>query len=142
METRARPPIWLWFNLLSLDAPLIALVWQDFLSRCYPTLLHATGRGVLGLTVCAIYLGDRLLDVRRPASALESIRHRFYRRRRAFALSLLAIVVCVDALVTTFWLRPAVRESGLFLTAGVVAYLAAFPLTQWGPAVWKKPFAA
>src|SRR5580704_2501089 len=142
MQRPVRPPVWLWFNLLSLDAPLIALVWQDFLSRCYPTLLHATGRGVLGLTVWAIYLADRLLDVRQPASAMESIRHRFYRRHRMFAQCLLAVVVCADALVSALWLRPAVRDNGLFLSAGVIAYLAAFPLTQWGAAAWKKPFAA
>jgi hypothetical protein len=142
MPTRERPPLWLWFNLLSLDAPLIALVWQDFLARCYPTVLHPTGRGVLGLTVWAIYLGDRLLDVRHPAPALESIRHKFYRRHRAFAQALLTVVVCVDLLVTRLWLRPAVFDNGLLLTGGVVAYLGVFPLTRRGATVWKKPLAA
>ena len=70
MPDRVRPPIWLWFNVLSLDAPLIALVWQDFLSRCYPTMLLPQGRAVRGLTVWAIYLADRLLDVRHPATPL------------------------------------------------------------------------
>jgi hypothetical protein len=142
MQKRLRPPIWLWFNLLSLDAPLIALVWQDFLARCYPTVLQLTGRGVLGLTVWAIYLADRLLDVRYPAAASESIRHQFYRTHRAFAQALFAIVVCVDLVATLLWLRPAVFDSGLLLSAGVVAYLAAFPLTRWGASAWKKPIAA
>src|SRR5580658_6901540 len=119
MLNRARPPLWLWFNLLSLDAPLIALVWQDFLARCYPTVLHPTGRAVLGLTVWAIYLADRLLDVRFPASAAESVRHQIYRRHRVFAQTLFAIVVCIDLVVTLFWLRPAVFDNGLLLTAGV-----------------------
>jgi hypothetical protein len=82
METSVRPPAWLWFNLLSLDAPVVALVWQDFLARCYPATLLLTGRAVLGLTVWAIYLADRLLDIRHPASAEESIRHEFYRPSR------------------------------------------------------------
>src|SRR6202789_4740956 len=98
MEKRVRPPVWLWFNLLSLDAPLIALVWQDFLARCYPTVLHLTGRGVLGLTVWAIYLADRLLDVRYPAPVSESIRHQFYRRHRVFAYTLFAISYAVFCL--------------------------------------------
>src|SRR5580693_2859359 len=97
MQKRVRPPLWLWFNLLSLDAPLIALVWQDFLARCYPTLLLPVGRGALGLTVWAVYLADRLLDVRHVASAIESSRHRFYRRHRRYVVALLAIVVCADA---------------------------------------------
>jgi hypothetical protein len=57
-------PVWLWMNLLSLDAPLVALVWQDLLARCYGTLLLPAGRTVLGLTVWAIYIADRLMDVR------------------------------------------------------------------------------
>ena len=72
----ARPPVWLWFNLLGLDAPVVALVWQDFLARCYPTILRPPGRAVLGLTVWAIYLADRLLDTRHPA-VWESVRHVF-----------------------------------------------------------------
>src|SRR3954452_14827096 len=120
MSVRPRPPVWLWFNLLSLDAPLIALVWQDFLSRCYPTVLHPTGRGVLGLTVWAIYLADRLLDVRHPAVPGESIRHQFYRMHRTFARTLLAAVLCADFFLAGYWLRPAVLGNGLLVTAGVV----------------------
>lgn len=142
MQTRARPPAWLWFNLLSLDAPLIAVVWQDFLARCYPTVLHATGRCTLGLTVWAIYLADRLLDVRYPAAAAESIRHQFYRRHRAFALSLLFAVAGIDVLATRLWLLPAVFDNGLLVMAGVVVYLGVFPFTRWGAASWKKPLAA
>src|SRR5947209_5517079 len=123
MSSRSHPPLWLWFNLLSLDAPLIALVWQDFLARCYPTVLHAPGRAVLGLTVWAIYLADRLLDVRHPGSPLESIRHRYYRMHRGFALLLLTAVVSVDLIVAGLWLRPAVIDNGLLLTACVVIYL-------------------
>ncbi len=142
METRVRPPAWLWFNLLSLDAPIIALVWQDFLTRCYPTTLLPTGRAVLGLTVWGIYLADRLLDIRHPASASETIRHQFYREHRTFAQSLFAIVVCVDVALTILWLRPAVLDNGLILSGGVVLYLCAFPFTGWSANAWKKPLAA
>jgi hypothetical protein len=113
-----------------------------FLTRCYPTVLHPIGRCVLGLTVWAIYLADRLLDVRHPASDLEPVRHRFYRRHRAFAQALLAAILCVDVLVTRLWLRPAIVDNGLLLTGGVVLYLATFPLTGWGATAWKKPMAA
>jgi len=142
METRVRPPAWLWFNLLSLDAPLIALLWQDFLSRCYPTALLLTGRAVLGLTVWGIYLADRLLDVRHPPSASETVRHRFYRQHRAFAKTLFAGVATLDLTLTLFWLRPAVFSNGLILSAGVVVYLGAFPFTGWSSTAWKKPVAA
>lgn len=143
MQNRIHPPVWLWFNLLSLDAPLVALVWQDFLSRCYPTtVLRPAGRCVLGLTVWAIYLADRLLDIRHPASAAESVRHKFCRRHRTLEYALLAVIVCVDLIATLLWLRPAIFDNGLMLTAGVIAYLGAFPFTGWGAAAWKKPLAA
>lgn len=58
----------MWPNLLSLDAPAVALVWQDFLARTFGIPLRMPARLVLGLTVWAIYLGDRLLDVRGPAT--------------------------------------------------------------------------
>jgi len=141
MQKRARPPVWLWFNLLSLDAPLIALVWQDFLARCYPTLLRPAGRGALGLTVWAVYLADRLLDGRHSASAIETIRQRFYRQQRGYVVVLLAMVVCTDLLLTTFSLRPAVLDDGLVQSGCVIAYLATFAFAGWS-GVAKKPLAA
>ena len=142
MQKRVRPPLWLWFSLLSLDAPLIALVWQDFLARCYPTLLRPAGRGALGLTVWAIYLADRLLDVRHHC-----IRHRIDSpsvlswQHRRYVLALLATIVCADALLTTLWLRPAVFNEGLALTGCVGLYLAVFAFAGWS-GIAKKPLAA
>lgn len=141
MGKRFHPPFWLWVNLLSLDAPLVALVWQDFLARCYPTLLLPVGRGALGLTVWAVYLADRLFDVRHAASAIESIRHRFYRRHRRYVIALLAIVVCADALVAALWIHPAVFVVGLVLAGCVAVYLATFAFIGWRGAA-KKPLAA
>jgi drug/metabolite transporter (DMT)-like permease len=133
-------PLWLWPNVLSLDAPLIAVLWQDFLHRCYPATLLLAGRVALGLTVWAIYLADRLLDVRHPAKPGESTRHAFYRRHRSVALAALCAVVLGDVLVTCLWLRHAVISSGLIIAACVAAYLAFFPLKR--EIGGKKPAAA
>jgi hypothetical protein len=141
MEKRVRPPLWLWINLLSLDAPVIALVWQDFLARCYPTLLLPVGRGALGLTVWAVYLADRLFDVRHAASASESIRHRFYREHQRYVVALLAVVVCADAVLAALWIHRAVFVVGLELAGCVAVYLAAFAFIGWRGRV-KKPLAA
>ncbi len=139
---RTRPPVWLWLNLLSLDAPLVALVWQDFLARCYPTTLHPQGRAALGLTVWAIYLADRIIDVSHAATATESMRHRFYRHHRTVAKALFALVILTDLLITLTWLRPTIMNNGMLVSAGVIAYLAIFPLTRWGAPASKKPLAA
>jgi hypothetical protein len=118
----------LWPNLLSLDAPLIAVLWQDLLAWRYQVPLRAQGRIALFLTVWAIYIADRLLDARRPATTLEPARHRFYRRHRRFALALLGALLAATAAIAGFWLRPAVLRNGLAPLAAVAVYLAAVHL--------------
>ena len=69
---------WLWPHLLSLDAPAVALAWQDWWSRCAHVPLGWGERSVLGLGVWLIYLADRLADVSRgrPEDA-STARHAF-----------------------------------------------------------------
>jgi hypothetical protein len=119
-----RAPWWLWPNLLSLDAPIVAVLWQSFLAYRFAVPLRPAGSLVLGLTVWTIYLSDRLLDARKPASASEPARHRFYRRHWKIMTTLLAIVSLADALLATRFLRPVVFDDGLIAIAGVLMYLA------------------
>jgi hypothetical protein len=125
-------PLWLWPNLLSLDAPLVAVLWQGFLAYRFSLPLWPAGRLVLGLTVWAIYLLDRLLDARKPPSPAEPARHRYYRRHSKLMLVLLALVVVADALIAILWLRPAIFRDGLIPLAGVLVYLAIFH-------IWNQP---
>jgi len=125
----SRVPLWLWPNLLSLDAPLVAVVWQDFIARSCAIPLGLPARLVLGLTVWAIYVADRLLDVRLPAAGTETARHRFYRQHRKKALALLGCVLAVDVAITLVSLRPAVLHAGLFALAAVAGYLILVPWT-------------
>lgn len=110
----------------------MAVVWQDFLQRCFPSMLRPAGRLTLGLTVWAIYLADRLIDARHPAQPHEPSRHLFYRDHRRTAIVLLAAVTVVDALIATLWLRPAVLSTGLWVAAAVVTYLGLFALLRVG----------
>lgn len=119
-------PLWLWPNLLSLDAPLVAVLWQSFLAYRFELPLRPACRIVLGLTVWAIYLLDRLLDARKPAAIDEPARHRFYRRHWKPMATLFIAVLTADAIVTFGWLRPAMLRGGLIALAGVLLYLAAF----------------
>jgi len=133
-------PVWLWPNVLCLDAPIVATIWQDFLSRCFALSLRPSGRWTLALTVWAIYLGDRLLDVRLPAASAESGPHRFCRENRRMVTMLLAAVVAADLLLCLLWLRRPVLWNGLAVFAGVGAYFGAFPVRRIEGA-WK-PLAA
>lgn len=121
-------PVWLWANILSLDAPLIAVTWQAFLAQCYAVPLRPAGRVALFLAVWAIYIADRLLDARHPATTAEAARHRFYRKHRRFATVLLGALVAVTLTIALLWLRPAVLHNGLVPLAAVVVYLAALNL--------------
>jgi hypothetical protein len=121
-EVRSAPP-WLWPNLLSLDAPVIAVIWQGFLSYRFSVPLRPAARAALGLTVWAIYLADRLLDARKGAIRDEPARHRFYRRHSRLMTALFAMVFAAAAIVAILGLRPVVLRDGLIPLAGVGVYL-------------------
>jgi hypothetical protein len=138
-------PLWLWPNLLSLDAPLVAVLWQGFLAYRFSLPLHPAGRLVLGLTVWAIYLLDRLLDARKPLpgkGTAEPARHRYYRRHSGLMTALLTIVIAADAIVAMVWLRPAVLRVGLIPLAGVMIYLATFHISGLSSKIPKEIAAA
>ena len=121
-------PVWLWPNILSLDAPLIAVTWQAFVAQRYEVPLRPAGRLALFLAVWAIYIADRLLDARHPVTTAEAARHRFYRKHRQFTTVLLTVLVAASGVIAALWLRPAVWHNGLAPLAAVVVYLAALNL--------------
>lgn len=110
-------------NILSLDAPVVALAWQELLARQAGSPLRLAGRVVLGLTVWAIYLADRMLDVRNPSVECETARHQFSRRHQKALAALLGLVVVTDFLLSFFALRPAVFLNGLLPFGSVALYL-------------------
>jgi hypothetical protein len=128
-------PAWLWPNLLSLDAPIVALVWQDLAARSFGNPLRPSARMVLGLTVWAIYLADRLLDTLATGPAPNTARHNFFRRHPRELGGLLAAVLVLDAFVAIVELRHTVLLHGLAVAGCVAAYLSAFPRRTSG---WEK----
>lgn len=69
---------WLWPNLLSLDAPIVALLWQILFARCFHAPVDPLLSILLVLAVWLIYAADRTLDSFRGAGSQP--RHEFYRR--------------------------------------------------------------
>lgn len=117
-----RPP-WLWPHLLGLDAPVVALVWQDWWGRFAHVPLRPGERTVLGLGVWLIYLADRLADMARERSEdAGTARHAFAAAWRRPLLALgCAVAACLVVLAPgvlpqgEFW-------SGLGLLGAVGAY--------------------
>ena len=96
-----RKPFWLIPNLLSLDAPLVAVAWLYMFAKTWrvqylPWVAYIS----LGLMVWLIYVVDRLLDASMGGSSSEKLeaRHEFHREHRR-AFTILAGIAGVVALV-------------------------------------------
>jgi hypothetical protein len=58
----AAAPWWLWWNVLSLDAPMVAVAWALVFAKSASVELPGAEMAALGLVVWLIYTVDRLLD--------------------------------------------------------------------------------
>jgi len=118
-----RTPLWLWWNILSIDAPAVAGIWAIVFARAARITLPAAEVLALTASVWLIYVADRILDGWRSADS-ETLRerHRFYKRHPLSTIGCWAIV-----LVATLWLvrerlEPAIAQNGLQLAVIVGAY--------------------
>lgn len=121
LERRATP-WWLWWNILSLDAPTVAAAWAALFALASGTRLLPAEASALGLSVWIIYTCDRLLDgwSLRDRAALQE-RHLFSDRHR-FILAVL--VVAAAALV--LWLmagQSLATEARAGMKLGVIVVL-------------------
>jgi hypothetical protein len=82
----AGAPWWLWWNVLSLDAPMVAVAWALVFTKSARVAVPGAEIAVLGLVVWLIYTVDRLLDGHAGVSArAEDFRTRMLPdRARAF----------------------------------------------------------
>ncbi|KAA5538885.1 hypothetical protein FYK55_25960 [Roseiconus nitratireducens] len=145
LETTERPRslVFTWLaraNGLSLDAPLVALVWSSLLlhwtggtssgtavNSVWPGLGPVTAsEAVLALTVWLIYVADRLLDVRRlDFSAATADRHRFVRRVAVPMVAAWIVGLAIDLWMTLTLLDDATRRAGWAVVLLVVLYFVA-----------------
>lgn len=123
-QRQDRLPLWLVPNLLSLDAPVIALLWQGFLAASMHVSLTFAGRAVLGLAVWSVYIADRLLDVRRHGNAIISARHRFHQEHPKLMAGLLAVAISGAAVITFLQARIALVRGGAVVAVCVLLYFA------------------
>lgn len=114
-----RPPFWLLPNLLSLDAPLVAVAWMWMLAQALRVeYIHQASWFVLPASIWCVYVLDRLMDAwLHPELREASPRHRFHWHWRWVLLSL-------SVIAGLFCLRQAlyVLPRSMF-SAGLVALL-------------------
>lgn len=120
----AKHPLWLWPNLLSLDALLVAVLWLHLFAVCWQVHISPIVTVVLALVVWMIYVADRLSDVLRadPQTALLP-RHEFYRRHRKVVIRTLIAVLGVTC-VFCLKLDAPTFKFGVMLMIFVGAYFA------------------
>lgn len=115
---------WLWPNLLSLDAPLVAILWDLLFARCLGARVRPVAVATMALWVWLIYASDRLLDGLQAANSLEgeTPRHRFYRINRAAIVPWLAAGLAVALVLSASQLRFRLFLYGIPLGLLVAAY--------------------
>lgn len=116
----AGPAVWMMPNVLALDAPLVAVVWQWFLARQFSIPLPFVCCVVLALAAWSVYLLDRCLDAAR--GTIGTARHAFAARHVRVLLPL-GMVCGVGAFACSPWAPSAFLLPGYLLALAVVGYL-------------------
>jgi hypothetical protein len=127
MEEREgeRTPWWLWPNLLSLDAPAVAVAWLLLFAKTMRGHLPGMIPVFLAGTVWLIYVADRLLDARRlKAGGLLTARHAFYQENGRVMWVLWWIVFVSLAVMAPYYLPSGLLVRGIFLLGFVALYFA------------------
>ena len=116
-----RTPVWFWFHLLSLDAPLVACLWAAVFARAFRATLAPAELVSLGVAVWLIYVSDRLLDGYAFSGGALRERHRFVAHHRVALLAALAgLATASTALVVPRLAAPTVRSGvSLLIVVGI-----------------------
>lgn len=105
-----------WITYLSIDAPLVVIVWQEFIARESAFAIGWHHRLIIGLSVWLGYVADRWFDAWRYQET-ESKRHRLHRKYRWPILGLWCMVLGVAIGLSLHSLSAAELYSGLALMA-------------------------
>ena len=127
---------WLWPNLVSLDAPAVAVLWQVLLARGLHAKLDPLEPLMLGLAVWCVYVSDQLLDALRPApEGWQPARKAFHRKYFRIA-STAGVCLMAAVLPIAYWLLPGPTfKGGVVLGVAVACYFAGVHLA---PAGWRS----
>ena len=112
--------VWLWPNLLSLDAPIVALLWQILFARCFHARVELLPSVLLVLAVWLIYAADRTLDA--WTGSCVRPRHEFYRKHWRALLPLWIFALAAGSALAWTRLTPELLFCGIVLATVVVAY--------------------
>jgi hypothetical protein len=136
----SRSRLWavpVYWHLLSLDAPTVAVLWAWSFARATQVHPSLTALAVLGIGTWLIYVADRLLDSRFSPHRDLRERHFFHaRHRRAF---LIAAILPAFVLLLLISIMPSAarREDAVIFAASMLyfagVHLRALRVRRWFP---------
>ncbi len=114
----------LWLNLVCLDAPIVAVAWQQLFATTFAVPVRPANRAALFLTAWLIYLADRFGDsVSLPRNARRSRRQEFCARHRKLWLVALGFVALADACLIATGLEFGAVVAGVVIGGIALIYL-------------------
>jgi hypothetical protein len=117
--------------VLSLDAPLVSVLWQALLARVVLLRLDWAATVVLGLSVWLAYAADRAIEGwRLDRTAVQTPRHRFYQRFARPVAIAWCVVLAVDVWIAVSRLSRFDLLAGFVLMVSVAAYLLSHQLVH------------
>jgi hypothetical protein len=118
-------PFWLWPNVLSLDAPLVAVSWVWLLKESLGVrFFEESAVWVLAAVVWCVYVLDRILDVwTGKKSPTDSHRHAFSWTFRFPLLVAVSAISSYSVYFTLFHLPVTMLTAGVAILALTVLYL-------------------
>jgi len=133
---------WHWLTILSIDAPLVALVWQECFALSFGVALAPVHRAVLALSVWLAYMADRWLDGRQlDPRHVVTARHAFARQFERPIAFVWCLVLAGTIASAGLGLSRREFVSGLLLAGVVFAYLGFCHHRRTAGYGWLKEFA-
>ncbi|WP_346188356.1 hypothetical protein [Rubritalea halochordaticola] len=140
-----RPPAWLWPNLLSLDAPIVACIWMWMLARAMRVqYVELSSYAVLAAAVWCVYVLDRIKDVfsgKHPVEGEMPWRHEFHWKLKWLLLVLVAAVIVYSGYSSLYVLSREMLSAGLVGAFLVLVYFVVAAFDRADVAYGKNFFA-
>lgn len=135
----SRPPWWLWPTILSLDAPVVVVLWQGLIARSASAASGVPEAVVLGSSIWLAYAADRWIEGWRLApGTVRTHRHLFYQRARWPVFGVWVAVLGADITLAARGLTARQFEAGAVVLAAVAAYLLSHQLLH-RKSRWRAP---
>ena len=130
---------WQWPTVLSIDAPVVAVLWQLLLARVAGIDLGWAGPAVLALSVWLAYAADRWIEGwRLDAGVIRTPRHHFYKEHRWPVAVLWIVALAADIAIAFVNLTARDIAAGFVLIVAVAMYLLSHQLVHRHRA-WRAP---